>query len=745
VHQQDAARHGHAQVQTSAERRRGATAAARRAVLADRGLRVAAAAAGAWVGLYALVTLLLPRDGRLGQTVGDVVYLLPVALAATLSVVVSLRTRGRTRRTWVLLSASNTAWLVGEVIWAGYHLSAGTVPFPSVADAFYLLSYVLVLPALFLAFAGASVLRRVRGLGDALLVAGALGTAGWTLLLAPQLRDGASLAALTGVAYPLLGVAILVVLVTVGLQGHRQVSPAVLLVGLAFAVSAVTDTGYTYVAVLHTYTDGSWLELGWQAEAVLLCLAALVVLRHGEHEPEVDPGLRQAGIAPIALAVAVVMALMSLESWQRSVDLAVLGLAVLATAYVVVRFMLVLREQRGLTLRLQATLAEQERLAITDGLTGLYNRRFFGEMLRLEGERAHREGLPLALLVLDLDHFKQVNDRFGHTLGDRVLVEAAHRLRTCARATDVLARWGGEEFVLLLPGRDEDAAREVAERCRRAMRFRPFTTEDGAWIRVTVSVGAAVTGLQGDVDPDRLVLEADHALYAAKDLGRDRVAGRADLGTHDGAVPDQRVPGTSLPSGLVRLAERVERTDGMAGHSRAVAAWAERVSEVMELTALQRNRLDLAARLHDLGKLSAPEALLATPLPDSREWDVIHRYPEVGSLVLGTSVDLADVARVVRALREWYDGSGYPDGRAGDAIPVEARVLAVCDAWAAIRLPRPQSAPRGRAEAREELRAARGTQFDPAVVDVFLTLEAAGLVGSLPGRDAPEEASSLAP
>jgi two-component system cell cycle response regulator len=160
-----------------------------------------------------------------------------------------------------------------------------------------------------------------------------------------------------------------------------------------------------------------------------------------------------------------------------------------------------------------------DRVSRTDHLTGLYNRRHMEEQLRMFGAGAKRHGCPLAVLIVDVDHFKTVNDTLGHQAGDEVLVAVCHRLRNALRAEDILGRWGGEEFLLVLPHTGTDAARVLAERLRAAVSATPIVVERGS-LTVTISVGGAAAEETGHHE---LLQLADHELYAAKDDGRDRV------------------------------------------------------------------------------------------------------------------------------------------------------------------------------------------------------------------------------
>lgn len=500
-----------------------------------------------WLLAYAAATAYCQDRPDARQFLGDIVYLLPVAVAAGLSLVVALRATGRRRRFWWLLVASNGLWLLGDLIWATYaYVLHREAPFPSVADGSYLLSYALVPAAVLVGFGGASARRRARALLDAALVGLGVGAVGWQTLIAPQVEGSLSLPVLTGIAYPLLGIVIVITLAAVALSGHRKVPLSVWLVGAAFAVSALTDAGYTYLASLHEYVSGDWLNLGWQTEAVLLCIAGVVAARRDEGDAQVDALGRDIAMVPVLLGVGSAVALTGIDGLESGMSVLPMLVAALVIVGLVVRLMLSVSDTRTTAKLLDTALKEQERLAVTDGLTGLYNRRFFEEVLRMEADRAVRDGSTLALVVADLDHFKLVNDTHGHQSGDAVLVEAAARLQRTLRGSDILARYGGEEFVIILPGSDGDAALEIVERCRRALCEETIRLHSGQRITLTGSFGLAC--LPGDGrEAEELVRRADRALYAAKDHGRNRVVTAAALDVapeHEPAIAPEQLADT---------------------------------------------------------------------------------------------------------------------------------------------------------------------------------------------------------
>jgi diguanylate cyclase (GGDEF)-like protein len=514
-------------VATPAERKLREQVVLRRAVLSDRVCRAAAAVGLLWLGLYTAATALSQGDEELTRFVGAILYLVPVAAATVAGGVAARATRGRTRKMWRLLFASSACWLAGDLCWAWYaYVSPDGGPDVSLADVAYLVSNVLTIPAIVIGFGGAHALRHARGLLDATLVAVGLGAVGWPLLIAPLLSDGVDLAAVVSCAYPLLDVAVLAIMVAVGLAGHRVVPYPVLLIAAAYLTAVFSDGGYTYVAVVHEYSDGSWLNVGFQAEAVLLVLAAVVAVRH-RGEAQVARIDRDVTFPAVLVSALAIVALVAVEqAHHQRLGSGTLAVAGVLFGGVLVRQMLTTRDRTRLARDLDAALREQERLAVTDPLTGLYNRRFFQQMLEVEAERSTQSGEPMAVVILDLDHFKRINDQYGHPVGDAVLVQVADRLRQTVRAGDVVARFGGEEFVCLLSGADEQVAFDLAERLRDAVRRTPVTNGPDRPIAVTASVGFAATPSDANrtaVDPAHLVAQADRALYGAKRNGRDRV------------------------------------------------------------------------------------------------------------------------------------------------------------------------------------------------------------------------------
>jgi diguanylate cyclase (GGDEF)-like protein/putative nucleotidyltransferase with HDIG domain len=350
-------------------------------------------------------------------------------------------------------------------------------------------------------------------------------------------------------------------------------------------------------------------------------------------------------------------------------------------------------------------------LAEHDPLTGLRNRRGLQEHVDAEIARAG----GVAVVVCDLDNFKRVNDALGYARGDEALRRFAGVL---GEAGGLAARLGGEEFALVLPGVDEAEAMAIAERVRVAV---PAAFTDFPW-PVTTSIGVAVSG-PGAETASLVLRAATRAVFGAKRLGRDRtVAYHADaLETLLGSLEEDGGAGREQLAAAMLLAETLDLRDvSTARHSQTVGRYAEAIARALGLPEERVERVRAAGVLHDIGKLGVADAVLQKPgaLTDE-EWADMRRHPELGARILDHA-NLRDISGWVLAHHERIDGRGYPFGLAGDAIPVEARILAVADAYEAMTADRPYRASLGHDAAREELRACAGSQFDPQVVEAFL-------------------------
>ena len=388
------------------------------------------------------------------------------------------------------------------------------------------------------------------------------------------------------------------------------------------------------------------------------------------------------------------------------------------TVFVAGLFMAVLkRRNKRLIDQLSEAVTGLAEVARTDALTSLLNRRGFQEIFELELERARRAQATLSLLVCDLDHFKRVNDRFGHQVGDQALELLSAELRRTKRRIDTAARIGGEEFAVLLPQTDEHGAYILAERMRTAVR----DTFAGDGLALTISFGIATFPKHGE-DQDALLGAADQALYGAKELGRDRTVIHSPeiAGLMTRAASRTAAESEIHLATVLTLAEALDIRDfGDNHHSQTVARYAELISRGLGLADAHVERIRLAGLLHDVGKVGVSEGVLEKDELDESDWEQVRRHPEIAARLLGGT--LSDIGAWVAAHHERPDGSGYPNGLHDTDIPLEAKILAVADAYEAMTCDRHYRPAIGQERAQAELRAGAGTQFDPKVVEALLS------------------------
>jgi diguanylate cyclase (GGDEF)-like protein len=348
-----------------------------------------------------------------------------------------------------------------------------------------------------------------------------------------------------------------------------------------------------------------------------------------------------------------------------------------------------------------------------DPVTGMTNRRGFDEAFDLEVERARRTGRRVSLVVGDLDHFKQVNDRFGHPRGDEVLRRTGEILEATNRRIDLAARVGGEEFAVLLPDSDERGAHIAAERMRRAIR-EGFADDV---MPLTISFGIASFPAHGD-NTDDLMESADQALYTAKEIGRDCsvIFSPQAADNVSGHARRRRARGEARLASLLALAESLDTHE----HAATVGRYAREIGRQLGYPQDGLENLMLAGILHDVGKVGIPSAIVMKPGPlTTEEWAEMRKHPEIGASMLG-GVNLPQIAEWVRDHHERPDGCGYPRGLDGGEVPIEARILAVADAYEAMTHDRVYRPAIGASAARRELEEGAGSQFDAEVVEAFL-------------------------
>ena len=410
-------------------------------------------------------------------------------------------------------------------------------------------------------------------------------------------------------------------------------------------------------------------------------------------------------LAALAAGLGIASVVADWSDGGRVLALAAGGAALLAVG-------LVLSYER----RLRTEIAHLTDAARRDPLTDLLNRRGFEEVFDVELERARRTDTPLSLIVGDIDRFKSVNDELGHAAGDDVLRRVGHSVRSAKRSFDSGARVGGEEFALLAPDSDEHGAYMLAERIRSSVERVAVSP-----VPMTMSFGIATFPVHGQ-SAESLLRAADQALYAAKRLGRNRsVISSAEVpGILARAPRGQEESHVELAT-LLNLAEALDvRDSGSSTHCHRVGRFAELMARELGLAPDAVERVRLAGILHDVGRVGMPDDLLSKqgPLTDE-EWRVVHSHPEIGARMVETT-EFQDIRSWILLHHERPDGKGYPLASSWDDVPLEARILAVADAYEAMTSARPYRAAMPPDEAAQELRRGAGRQFDEQVVDALL-------------------------
>ncbi|MFQ5455046.1 MAG: diguanylate cyclase [Nitrospirota bacterium] len=384
------------------------------------------------------------------------------------------------------------------------------------------------------------------------------------------------------------------------------------------------------------------------------------------------------------------------------------------------------------TLAIQATIAigrtrlyeETKRLAITDGLTGLYNHREFQKLLENEVIRAKRYGREFSLILIDIDHFKSFNDTYGHQVGDSVIKIISKVIKESLRVVDIASRYGGEEFALILPETVGESAKTVADRIRAKIFEQGFVTPSGEKTLLSISAGVSSFPLDADNRED-IINTADQALYFSKESGRNVVYKYEE--TFKSAIEKDKGKVAEIMSDpqlrtLKELASAVDaKVPYTRGHSNEVARLAVLLADALGLKDKDKEDLHIASILHDIGIINIPEKILNKPAPLSpEERKIIQGHPGLAEMVFKNSSHLEAVLPAVLYHHERYDGGGYPNSLKGKEIPFLARILSVVEAYHAMISDRPYRKKLSKEDAIKELRINAGKQFDPEVVEVFI-------------------------
>ncbi|CAN5260371.1 hypothetical protein BH23CHL9_BH23CHL9_13320 [soil metagenome] len=372
--------------------------------------------------------------------------------------------------------------------------------------------------------------------------------------------------------------------------------------------------------------------------------------------------------------------------------------------------------------------------ATTDRLTRVANRPTLLAQLFQEVERATRYGRPLTIAFIDLDHFKVVNDTYGHSVGDSVLRAVAEVFRTNTRDADFIGRYGGEEFVLILPETSVDEATNVVEKLRHLVLKLRVPSGSGDDIAVSISIGVA-GGHGSNLRVDEMLRDADAAMYSAKSLGRNQTYVFAEVDDESARIPRSpiskeartraaEVGDLGRQAAEAALSAIVDPMPHYRGKpSSLIAAIAVRMAKHLDLPLQEIERIRVASLLHDIGKLGVPEQILEKPGPLSPdEWQSVVQHPRIGQVIIDRVAAVRDAGTIILHHHERFSGHGYPHGLRGGDIPLGARIVAIADAYDAMIHDRPYRKAISHSAALDELRKHAGIQFDPELVEMFCGL-----------------------
>jgi two-component system, cell cycle response regulator len=585
------------------------------------------------------------------------------------------------RAPWLILGASLAMWAAADLFYLLVVSKMKPEPYPSASDAGWLLTYLGQYVAVLLLLRA-----RVRRMSAALWLDGALGGLAVTAVAAALVfqpiaaaGSGSAAAVATNLAYPIGDLLVLAfVVAAIAMTGWRP-GRMWLVLGAGLALSAAADSWYLYEVAVGTYRENTFVDTLWPASTILLAAAAWM---EGPPKPAVVrlEGWR-AFVVPIAF-MALALGLLVADHLHPLTPLA-LWLATAAVAVGIVRMAVTFRENLRLV-------ASSRREALTDALTGLGNRRSLMEDME-DVLAAATPDDPRLLVLFDLNGFKHYNDSYGHPAGDELLARLGGRLAVAVAPFGTAYRLGGDEFCILArPGHGDP--RPVTAAAAEAL------SESGEGFTVDSAHGDVLLPLAASDSAAALQL-ADRRMYRQKGASRDS----ASQQTRD-----------------VLMHALGERQPELRAHMQEVAELAVGVGRRLGMTREQLDEVARAAELHDVGKVAIPDAILENPGPlDEREWSFMRRHTLIGERILAVAPALVPVARLVRSSHERFDGDGYPDGLAGDEIPLGARIVAVCDAYDAMVSGRPYRRALTPDAALEELRRCAGSQFDPVVVEAF--------------------------
>ncbi len=381
-----------------------------------------------------------------------------------------------------------------------------------------------------------------------------------------------------------------------------------------------------------------------------------------------------------------------------------------------------------------------KQLALTDSHTGLYNHRYLGEVIEGEFQRAKRQALPLAVIMLDIDYFKSINDVYGHQFGDLILKQFAAQLKKMVRKYDVVIRYGGEEFIIISAGIDRNQALTFSQRILGALNLYTFGNKKH-YIKLKISIGVVSYPEDKAIRAMDLVNTVDQVLNKVKESGGNRVFLASDLKRYSKSAKEEekgfdirllkskidklnKRANQSLTEAILAFAKAIELKDHYTGeHVEITGHYSTLISNKLGLSREEVELIRQASILHDLGKIGISEKILHKKNKLTKEeFEEIKKHPQIGADILRPVHFLHRLIPIIYYHHERWDGKGYPTGAKGEEIPIGARIIALADVYQALTSDRPYRKAYSKKKAAYIIKAGSGLQFDPKITGIFLDI-----------------------
>ncbi len=674
--------------------------------------------------LYAAWLLLRPVSPHVTTLGNDVLQTLGAAFAAWFCFLRPPGTQSFSRKT------RQSAWLCGLGM-SDYLVEQLILSFPdfahrqlllphAVTDTVALASYPLLLLGLWrLPRTPLSLSSQFRISLDGMMVMASAVTFSWYFVLGPTLlRAHLTLEyKIMDVLYLLMDLLLAACVLLLGARtGQRRAVLALFSAGLLVII--ISDTLFGYLSLQGTFQSGTLIDIGWSFGYMLIGVGVYTSQQTAEAASAVPDRLLplwKSLLPYLVLPVVVVLVLYTEQAAGRPVlRHGVFWGAFVLVCLVMARQVLALRENWELNERMKT-------LVITDPLTGLYNHRAFHARLAEEAAHAKQDGQTIAVVMLDLDNFKFFNDAYGHAAGDGVLRRITRALNETALPEDTVGRFGGDEFALILPlqtrcgtrqGLSASGLRESLQAAFSGLFYQP--PDSPSEIPLTASVGVALFPAEADSYFEALEL-ADQRLMHIKTGGTDNPA---DALYRELA---QSLSGFSMLNALVTAVDNKDRYTRR--HSEDVRTYSLQIAGAFGLDAETLRTVQVAALLHDVGKIGVPDRVLRKPgaLADE-EYQAVQQHPVMGAAIVGAVPGFEETLDTVRHHHERWDGGGYPFGLRGEETPFLARIVSVADAFSAMTTDRPYRRGMERGKALRILKEGAGTQWDPDCVAALLSV-----------------------